>query len=123
MKHELVGEAEKHGDASCQITPRFAPAKAPERYPHRGRRGAIRTDAQGVTAHLDAVATALPNATRRILPGQGHRPAAEAMVPVLVEFLRPYLGTHAGPGRQARTLRAGEHGTPRPAEPIVPSGN
>ena len=31
--------------------PRFAPAKAPKRYPHRGRRGGIRTDAQGVTAH------------------------------------------------------------------------
>src|SRR5215470_3078134 len=30
---------------------RSVPAKAPERYPHRGRRGAIRTDAQGVTAH------------------------------------------------------------------------
>src|SRR5215469_8024679 len=34
----------------ARSAPRFAPAKAPERYPHRGRRGAIRTDAQGVTA-------------------------------------------------------------------------
>src|SRR5215471_14954337 len=32
--------------------PRSAAAKPPERYPHRGRRGAIRTDAQGVTAHV-----------------------------------------------------------------------
>src|SRR5262249_10805618 len=50
--HELVREAEKHGEGSCPITPRFALAKAPERYPHRGRSGGIRTDAQGVTAHL-----------------------------------------------------------------------
>ena len=33
-------------------------------------------------------AAALPNASRRTLPGQGHRPAPEAMVPVLLEFLR-----------------------------------
>ncbi len=43
----------------------------------------------GMPEAADAVAAALPNATRRILPGQGHRPAAQAMVPVLVEFLRP----------------------------------
>jgi pimeloyl-ACP methyl ester carboxylesterase len=35
----------------------------------------------------DAVAAALPNATRRTLPGQGHRPAPDAIVPVLAEFL------------------------------------
>jgi hypothetical protein len=29
-----------------------------------------------------------PNASRRILARQGHRPAPEAIVPVLVEFLR-----------------------------------
>ena len=33
-------------------------------------------------------AAALPNASRRTLPGQGHRPAPEAMVPILLEFLR-----------------------------------
>jgi pimeloyl-ACP methyl ester carboxylesterase len=43
----------------------------------------------GLPAAADAVAAALPNASRRILPGQGHRPAAEALVPVLAEFLRP----------------------------------
>jgi pimeloyl-ACP methyl ester carboxylesterase len=36
----------------------------------------------------DAVAAALPNATRRILPGQGHGPKTEAIRPVLLEFLR-----------------------------------
>lgn len=36
----------------------------------------------------DEVAAALPNATRRTLPGQGHRPAADAIVPVLAGFLR-----------------------------------
>ncbi len=36
--------------------PRSAPAPAPERYTHRGRRGAVRTDAQGVTAQaLDGI--------------------------------------------------------------------
>src|SRR6266536_2400137 len=40
----------------------------------------------GLPEAADAVAAALPNASRRTLPGQGHRPAPEAMVPVLVEF-------------------------------------
>ena len=42
----------------------------------------------GLPEAADAVAAALPNASRRILSGQGHRPAPEAIVPVLVEFLR-----------------------------------
>ena len=42
----------------------------------------------GLPEAADAVAAALPNASRRILPGQSHRPAPEAIVPVLVEFLR-----------------------------------
>jgi pimeloyl-ACP methyl ester carboxylesterase len=42
----------------------------------------------GMPEAADAVAAALPNASRRTLPGQGHRPAPEAIVPVLVEFLR-----------------------------------
>jgi pimeloyl-ACP methyl ester carboxylesterase len=42
----------------------------------------------GLPEAADAVAAALPNARRRILPGQGHRPAPEASVPVLDEFLR-----------------------------------
>jgi pimeloyl-ACP methyl ester carboxylesterase len=42
----------------------------------------------GLAEAADAVAAALPNASRRILPGQGHRPAPEAIVPVLAEFLR-----------------------------------
>jgi pimeloyl-ACP methyl ester carboxylesterase len=42
----------------------------------------------GMPEAADAVAAALPNASRRVLPGQGHRPAPEAMVPVLVAFLR-----------------------------------
>jgi pimeloyl-ACP methyl ester carboxylesterase len=42
----------------------------------------------GLPEAADAVAKALPNATRRVLPGQSHGPAAEAMVPPLVEFLR-----------------------------------
>jgi pimeloyl-ACP methyl ester carboxylesterase len=42
----------------------------------------------GMPEAADAVAAALPNATRRILPGQGHRPVPEAIVPVLAEFLR-----------------------------------
>jgi pimeloyl-ACP methyl ester carboxylesterase len=41
----------------------------------------------GMSEAADAVAAALPNARRCILPGQGHRPAPEAIVPVLVEFL------------------------------------
>jgi pimeloyl-ACP methyl ester carboxylesterase len=42
----------------------------------------------GLPEAADAVAAALPNASRRILPRQGHRPEPEAIVPVLVEFLR-----------------------------------
>ena len=42
----------------------------------------------GLPEAADAVAAALPNASRRTLPGQGHRPEPEAIVPVLVEFLR-----------------------------------
>jgi pimeloyl-ACP methyl ester carboxylesterase len=42
----------------------------------------------GLPEAADAVAAALPKASRRILPGQGHRPAPEAIVPLLVEFLR-----------------------------------
>ncbi|HEX3781864.1 MAG TPA: hypothetical protein VHX38_19540 [Pseudonocardiaceae bacterium] len=40
-------------------------------------------------AAADAVAAALPNATRQVMPGQGHSPATEAIVPVLVSLLRP----------------------------------
>jgi len=43
----------------------------------------------GMPEAADAVAAALPNASRRILPGQGHRPSPEALVPMLVEFLSP----------------------------------
>jgi pimeloyl-ACP methyl ester carboxylesterase len=43
----------------------------------------------GMPEAANAVAAALPNASRRILPGQGHRPAPEALVPVLLEFLTP----------------------------------
>lgn len=42
----------------------------------------------GLPEAADAVAAALPNASRRILPGQGHQPAPEALVPVLAEFLK-----------------------------------
>jgi pimeloyl-ACP methyl ester carboxylesterase len=42
----------------------------------------------GMPEAADAVAAALPNASRRTLPGQGHRPAPEAMVQVLLEFLK-----------------------------------
>ena len=36
--HELVGEAEKHGDGSCPITPQSASVTPQERYAHGGRR-------------------------------------------------------------------------------------
>ena len=36
----------------------------------------------------DAGAAALPNASRRTVSGQGHKPVREAILPVLVEFLR-----------------------------------
>ncbi|MEV0971359.1 alpha/beta fold hydrolase [Microtetraspora glauca] len=42
----------------------------------------------GLPEAADAVAAALPDATRRVLPGQGHGPTPEAIVPVLLEFLR-----------------------------------
>jgi pimeloyl-ACP methyl ester carboxylesterase len=42
----------------------------------------------GMREAADAVAAAVPNGTRRILPGQSHMPAPEALVPVLLEFLR-----------------------------------
>jgi len=42
----------------------------------------------GLADAADAVASDLPRASRRILPGQGHRPAPEAIGPVLLEFLR-----------------------------------
>lgn len=42
----------------------------------------------GMPEAADAVAAALPNASRRVLPDQGHGPAPEAIVPVLLEFLR-----------------------------------
>ncbi|MEV7011179.1 alpha/beta hydrolase [Streptosporangium sp. NPDC051022] len=42
----------------------------------------------GMPEAADAVAAALPGATRRVLPGQGHGPAPEALAPVLLEFLR-----------------------------------
>jgi hypothetical protein len=41
----------------------------------------------GMSEAADAVTAALPNASRRTLPGQGHRPAPEAMLQVLLEFL------------------------------------
>lgn len=42
----------------------------------------------GMREAADSVAAALPTAIRRVLPGQSHRPTPEAIVPVLVEFLR-----------------------------------
>jgi pimeloyl-ACP methyl ester carboxylesterase len=42
----------------------------------------------GLPEAADAVAAAIPQATRRVLPGQGHGPAPEAIAPVLVEFLQ-----------------------------------
>jgi len=42
----------------------------------------------GLPEAADSVAAALPNAKRHVLPGQDHRPAAEAIVPELVTFLR-----------------------------------
>jgi len=47
----LEGMATDH----ARSPPTIGAAKPPERYPHQGRRGAIRTDAQGVTAHPDAL--------------------------------------------------------------------
>jgi pimeloyl-ACP methyl ester carboxylesterase len=42
----------------------------------------------GMPEAADAVAAALPNASRWTVSGQGHKPAPEAIVPVLVEFVR-----------------------------------
>ncbi len=42
----------------------------------------------GLPEAADAVAAALPNAQRRVLSGQDHGPAPEAIVPELVGFLR-----------------------------------
>lgn len=42
----------------------------------------------GMAEAADAVAGALPNATRRVVPGQAHQPAADVMAPILIEFLR-----------------------------------
>lgn len=42
----------------------------------------------GLPEAADDVARAIPNATRRILAGQGHGPTAEAVLPDLLEFLR-----------------------------------
>jgi len=39
-------------------------------------------------AAAEAVATALPNAARKVLPGQGHGPAPEVFAPAIEEFLR-----------------------------------
>jgi pimeloyl-ACP methyl ester carboxylesterase len=41
----------------------------------------------GMPEAADAVAAAVPDARRRTLPGQGHGPTPEALVPVLQEFL------------------------------------
>lgn len=42
----------------------------------------------GLAEAADATAAALPDARRRVLAGQGHGPAAELIVPELLEFLR-----------------------------------
>jgi hypothetical protein len=42
----------------------------------------------GMPEAADAVAAALPNVIRRVLPGQDHGPAPEASVPALLEFLQ-----------------------------------
>ncbi len=42
----------------------------------------------GLPEAADAVATALPAAERHVLAGQDHGPTAEALVPVLADFLR-----------------------------------
>jgi len=45
----------------------------------------------GMPEAADSVAAALPNAQRQVLPGQDHGPNPEAIVPELVEFLRPIV--------------------------------
>lgn len=42
----------------------------------------------GLPEAADAVAAALPDARRQVLPGQDHGPAPEAIVPVIAEFVR-----------------------------------
>ena len=42
----------------------------------------------GLPEAADAVAAALPSATRRILAGEGHGPRTEGILPPLLEFLR-----------------------------------
>ena len=42
----------------------------------------------GLPEAADAVAAALPNARRQVLPGQDHGPSPEAIVPVVVDFVR-----------------------------------
>ncbi|WP_028925337.1 alpha/beta fold hydrolase [Pseudonocardia acaciae] len=42
----------------------------------------------GLPEAADTVVAAIPHSRRRILPGQDHGPAPEAIVPVLLEFLR-----------------------------------
>lgn len=42
----------------------------------------------GMPEAADAVAAALPNATRRIVAGEGHGPSTEGILPPLLEFLR-----------------------------------
>jgi pimeloyl-ACP methyl ester carboxylesterase len=42
----------------------------------------------GLPEAADAVAAAIPQAERRVLAGQGHGPAPEAIAPALAEFLK-----------------------------------
>ena len=42
----------------------------------------------GLPQAADTVAAALPNATRRVLTGEGHGPSTAGIIPPLVEFLR-----------------------------------
>ncbi|HEY2701740.1 MAG TPA: alpha/beta fold hydrolase [Pseudonocardiaceae bacterium] len=42
----------------------------------------------GMPEAADAVAAALPNATRRIVAGEGHGPSTEGILPPLLDFLR-----------------------------------
>ncbi len=43
----------------------------------------------GMAQVADSVAAAIPHAERRVLAGQGHGPSADALVPALLEVLRP----------------------------------
>lgn len=42
----------------------------------------------GLPEAADAAAAALPNATRRVLPSEGHSPRTEGIIPPLLDFLR-----------------------------------